>query len=334
MNPRRNRRRGVILIICLWLLAALSLLVLGLGYRLSLEGRIMHYRLCRREMVELARGAVTLAAARIERADPDFVFHGQAWARPEVLSKADFGGLGPEALERYRVEVMAFDELSKLNINTATRRQLTGLGVIDDELAGAVLDWRDGDDIRCELGAESRYYGSLKPPISCKSAPFESTWELLVVRGVTGDLFNGPEREVMIPLDEPEWLYQREGLHNLVTCYGTGLVNLNTAPAEVLLAVPGFDAAMVEGIIYHRRGPDGIERTGDDVCFKNFDELAEIDAFTEFAIAQAGIHCTLTSDVFSVRVRVTDRRSSARLYLEVDVKRSQDGLETVFWRER
>ncbi|MDA0261481.1 MAG: type II secretion system protein GspK, partial [Proteobacteria bacterium] len=56
-------------------------------------------------------------------------------------------------------------------------------------LADAVLDWRDGDhDTRAE-GSEDSDYRLAGLPHGAKDAPFESIYELLLVKGVTADLF-------------------------------------------------------------------------------------------------------------------------------------------------
>lgn len=59
------------------------------------------------------------------------------------------------------------------------------------EIAAAVADWQDADDLLHPGGAEQDHYSGLNPPYVCKNAPVESLEELLLVRGVTPELFHG-----------------------------------------------------------------------------------------------------------------------------------------------
>jgi len=55
----------------------------------------------------------------------------------------------------------------------------------------SILDWRDPDDLYRMNGAEPDYYQSLKEPYRCKNGNLDSIEELLLVRGVTPELFYG-----------------------------------------------------------------------------------------------------------------------------------------------
>jgi len=325
----------VILVICLWLLAALSLLALGLAYRLGLEGRVIAYKFHTEEMRELAKGIVSLAAARIDAGDEDCTFHGQAWAQPLRLAPSDFGGLDDEKLKRFRAEGMVFDELGRLNINSAYRGQLRSLGVVDDEAASAILDWRDGDDAPSPMGAESSYYRTLRPAYVCKNAPFDSVYELLLVRGFTRAVLFGADGDaVRAPDGSGDRRPAAEGLRDYLTVYGDGRINLNTAPKQVLLTIPGVTPEIADEVIGRRAGQDSLERTEDDVPFVTFDELLEVGGVTQFVERQMELSCVLASDTFDVRVQVADRTNSAAVHLDVVFVRGDKGAECVSWRER
>src|SRR5207249_12115122 len=83
------------------------------------------------------------------------------------------------------------DESAKLDINYASATMLMQLPGMTDDVAGAIVDWRDSDDTASASGAESQYYLSLSPPYTCKNAPFETVEELMLVRGVTPQLLYG-----------------------------------------------------------------------------------------------------------------------------------------------
>lgn len=88
------------------------------------------------------------------------------------------------------------------------------------EIVDAIIDWIDANNDVTGMGAESSYYASLTKPYAAKNAPLDCIEELLMIRGITNELFAGTK-------DKP-------GLRQLVTIYGTGAININTAPKMVL----------------------------------------------------------------------------------------------------
>jgi len=101
----------------------------------------------------------------------------------------------------------------------------------------AIIDWADVDEqgFNCDLrqltaassaGIEDNYYGSLPKSYRRKNAPYDSLEELHMVRGVNEDFwatFIDPRPE------DPK--------KRVVTVWGQGAVNVNTANAQTLLAV-------------------------------------------------------------------------------------------------
>lgn len=88
------------------------------------------------------------------------------------------------------------------------------------EIVDAMIDWIDTNNDVTGMGAESSYYASLVKPYAAKNAPLDCIEELLMIRGITNELFAGTK-------DKP-------GLRQLVTIYGTGAISINTAPKLVL----------------------------------------------------------------------------------------------------
>ena len=91
------------------------------------------------------------------------------------------------------------------------------------EIVDAIIDWMDDDDAITGAGAESSYYASLATPYAAKNAPLDCIEELLMIRGITNELFAGTK--------------EKPALGQLVTIYGTGAVSINTAPKMVLRAL-------------------------------------------------------------------------------------------------
>jgi general secretion pathway protein K len=103
------------------------------------------------------------------------------------------------------------------------------------DVVSAVIDWWDQDTQRTIFdpgastvdvaGAEDDLYSSLADPYRVKNAPYDSIEELRLIRGI-GDDFWATFLE-----PKPDDPHSRT-----VTIYGSGAVNANTAPPQVLLA--------------------------------------------------------------------------------------------------
>ena len=87
----------------------------------------------------------------------------------------------------------AMSEACRLNINVVPKDVLMKLPNMTEEIADAIIDWRDTDDTVSGLGAENAYYQALTPGYACKNGPFDTVEELLLVRGVTPELLYGED---------------------------------------------------------------------------------------------------------------------------------------------
>jgi general secretion pathway protein K len=161
-------------------------------------------------------------------------------------------------------EISVVDEDSKVNINTPSRgdafsqarlaTQLIGLMAgpqydamfdnrdADDQfsdrqaICGAIIDWVDPDQDAyvCDphsgsaqsAGAEDSFYQLLKKPYSRKNAAFDSLQELHLVRGVGDDFWS--------TFVDPDPSHPDK---RVLTVWGQGKVNVNTANPQTVLAV-------------------------------------------------------------------------------------------------
>lgn len=99
-----------------------------------------------------------------------------------------------------RLELRLFDEAARLNLNSIPREQLATLielaqgeegfdEVQRDQLADAILDWRDPDDLVRLNGAEDPDYFAAERPFGARDGPFRSVDELQQVLGMTPALY-------------------------------------------------------------------------------------------------------------------------------------------------
>lgn len=161
-------------------------------------------------------------------------------------------------MDQGEAEVSISNERGKYDINTIPddllRNLISSLGVEETErdlVADSILDWLDEDNLHRINGAEDDYYESLPNPYPCKDAPFDTIEELLLVRGVTPSLFYGAY--VTTKEEGTETTGWRKGLVDLVTVYTRSYrVDVNSAPKEVLMGIPGISEEAAQKIVEAR----------------------------------------------------------------------------------
>jgi Type II secretory pathway, component PulK len=200
----RHRARGAALILVVWLVMLLAALVgaFALSARIEyLQGRTLHGGIV---AGQAARAGLEYALARLGEADP-----AHAWV-PDGRTYA-------WRFDDATVEVRIVDEAGKVDLNGADAALLAALLRVcgasqrqAEELAGAILDWRDGDDLVQPVGgAEDPHYAAAGLPYGAKDAPFETVAELQQVLGMTPELFRRlePHLTVHTGLPAPDTRY-------------------------------------------------------------------------------------------------------------------------------
>lgn len=245
MSSKRCEKASI-LIISLWILAILSMFAIGIGHKLSLQVRLLDNHLDSVRAFYIAEAGIKRAIAESQKQPQNAIYSdsfNQPWLNNEAVFKdVEFGD------GRYTVESVDIaglygmsDEQGRININTALFDVLKALlkeEVADEEAAGgiaaAIIDWRDEDnevfqdpDTKTWIGAEDAYYQIQDPPYKCKNSRFDTVEEMLLVRGVTPEIFYG--------------------IIKFITVYGNSAVNINTAPKPVLIAVLSHQLANYEG---------------------------------------------------------------------------------------
>jgi general secretion pathway protein K len=182
----------------------------------------------------------------------------EAWADPKALSENSAA-----QFDEGRFEVKVSDHSGKIQINKLVKedgrnynddqkgllmRFLKSFGIDDEEadnIVDAIKDWIDADNEVTRFGAENAHYQALDKPYSCKNAPIEFLEELLLIRGITKELFYGTE--------------EKPGISDYISPHGDGKININTADRLVLSALSDEikeDPEMVENMIKYRNDED------------------------------------------------------------------------------
>lgn len=330
-----RRSRGSVLALCLWVICFLSFLAVTLSYhvrqRLSLIKRLEE----RDKLHFMAEAALKRAIAVIKKEPLDaYDYLREEWSDNPLIFKDvnaeggafsvcydDSGILDGEAalITRYGL----IDEERKINLNSSGQDVIerlfrVGLGMDDmqaQELAAGIKDWRDKDsELSIPVGsAEDFHYRGLNYPYDAKDQDMETLDELLLVNGMTKDIF--------------------ERIKDYVTIWGSGMVNINTAPREVLLAV-GLNQGLADKILSFRAGAD--EREGgffsglSEVSAKLSQTAALSDSELALLNLVMGRALTVSSSSFMVKARI---RLAGRVQLQEALSVIDKKGGVLYWRE-
>jgi len=181
-------------------------------------------------------------------------------------------------------------------------------------LIPAIIDWTDSDEeTTClafvaheNLGAESSYYAGLDHPYRSKNAPLDTTEELLLIKGITPQVF--------------------DRIRDYVTVKGDGKININTASELVIESLSEkMDPALARMIVNRRR----------EKPFGNLAELRDIPGMTT-AVYQA-IRRTATVRPEDNYYQVTSCGSRGgrgrKIVAMIQRKADADKLEIIQYRE-
>jgi general secretion pathway protein K len=230
-----GRRQGSALLAVLWLSAVLA----AIGFSLASTVRGEAERSA--TGVDSAR-AYYLASGAIQRA----ILY-MLWGRSAA---------GTYSFPTGEATVEVIPEATKFNINTAPPvelgRLLENLGVDSDRartIAMAIVDWRSPSQ---GLSDFDQHYLSLTPSFRARHASFEEIEELLLVEGMTPDIFYGTYTTVDDGAGRRQ-LVPRGGLSECVSVFGgSGGVDVNSAAPAVLLSI-GLSPDLVGEIVRRRQ---------------------------------------------------------------------------------
>jgi general secretion pathway protein K len=335
ISNRHISRKALLLALSLWMMIFLSVFAvyLGIGAR---QKMLILKRITERDALRcIARAGIKKAILEIAYDVSDTVDgYAEQWASGGTLFKDVAAGMGSYSLfvsypqKDVPPAYGIIDEARKINVNTAERKILQrlfeSLGVSSDDsakIAASIIDFRDEDsELSMPIGsAEDGYYRNLREPYACKDAPFEALDELLLVKGITQDIFEKAE--------------------DFVTIYSAGAVNINTARPEVLYSL-GMGKRLVDKIEMFRVGDDKKPGTLDDTMFTAASSItAQLSQKYSLGIDEATILTNLIAanllTTFSSHFSVKSRAALAYSKNTYEINCVFDRAGTIFyWREQ
>ncbi|OPY70887.1 MAG: General secretion pathway protein K [Syntrophorhabdaceae bacterium PtaU1.Bin034] len=250
--------RGVALLMVLWVLMILMTVVVSFAFLVRAESRATLFFKQKAEKRFLAEAGIQRAIMELmyRGVAPDSDIRVAGTEPVRVDGTLNTGQLG-EDFYTYRI----IDESGKIGLNQLNDASglilinlLVNLGVSKeqaDTIVDSILDWKDSDELHRLDGAETDYYLSLPVPYRSKNARFDALDELVMVRGIA-----------------PEILYGSRGKSGIIDFLtvdpAVRAINLNSAPGEVLAALPGVSREMADRIVVFRNSariasPEDIE---------------------------------------------------------------------------
>lgn len=269
MNPALHyfprRRTASALIVVLWVIGLLAIIVSSFAFDMHLESIITSY--CRKRLKAdyLAQSGLEMVKVVVLKKDKitgdketDSEDATDDWY---PLARAlKYGGSVSgfrQSLGDGEIVIDIIPEPARRNINKLDEKDWEGvLEVADipeemwDSLIDCFFDWTDSETpaVVRPFGAETDdYYARLPTPYKAHNGPIETIDELLLIKGFTNTVVYGGRPPEAAP-EDPPW----EGIADLLTTYGDGLVNVNAASNRVLRTLPDVDDTLADLILEER----------------------------------------------------------------------------------
>lgn len=304
-----RNQKGIVLLIALVVVAVLAALVIEFGYAGRVDTSISRNQWNAIRAHWLAKSGVNLAIWCLDRDGPGSDSFHDDWM--------DFSS--PFPLGEGTLVLDIRDGERHLGLN----HLLTNEGIIDEErveelerLLGefevereflpSLLDWLDSDSASRSLGAEDPYYQSLANSYPCKDGPLDTEKELLLIKGMDEGSYYGDEEE--------------RGLGEFVTVYSSGLVNVNTAPLEVL-------ASLSEGMT--QEVGQRIEARRAESPLQNLSDLKEVQGISSSLYQVLAPRLTVRSTFFRVTAKAEVRETAA--WVTAVLERREGKIDIIYW---
>lgn len=352
----KNSKKAVALVITLWVLVLLSLIGLAFVRTVRVDARISRYHKNNLQALLLAKSGLTVLTADILADNNEFDSLSEDYLRKYSYTKEEMEKKSPgNSLREFEVKdkdgkllgtysVRITDEMGKFNINVIDESMDNMVKYLFDSvqsdnkegIVDSILDWIDPDDLHRLNGAEEEYYKEFSSPYHCKNGPLDTLEEMLLIKGITPQIFYGTGKS--------------KGIASLVRVYpskeGSVRINVNTAPIEVLRAVlKEFGESLPQSILEQRSGRDGIEPSEDDEPFKNTQDILKLPSVAEVLTGlkkeedkkkwtdNLMKRIDVRSSIFRVESTGRLKNYNAKRKITTILRRDSSGLKTIYWRE-
>ena len=305
---------GMVLMTVLWIVLVISFISFALAAAVRVELNSTGNSFDSERAIFMAKGAAEAVLQELKD--------------PKVFPKSPMqeeGGLYVVKFDSGEVRVKVETDSSRIDLNGADEKVMGAMFAsmaIDRDTSNAlvdsILDWRDADDVARPNGAEVDDYGSsfVSGKRLPRNAPFRDMQELMLVKHMTPEIYFG-----RVTFDPNTSQNQKLiGLRDVATVgSGSNLIDVNTAPIEVLAALPGMDRSVATNIVAERdKKPfadtkDLFGRLPDLNNSPAHDYLSATPGLPNLLVAKATIQPSGTSRTIRLRLR-TERVKKIIMY--------------------
>ncbi len=331
-------RKALVLIVVVYIVAALSMLAFALAFRSRIAIKATSLLTERLQQDQLALAACAQACSILAADDQNLDCLDEPWFGQHKLVPAE---VADQSIDRYdspwEVNWKLVDESAKINVNLASADILLGLERLDEAAVASILDWIDQDDVPNPDGAENDYYSSLESAYNCKNGPIDNMEELLLIKGISSQIYYGSHLDEKITrlaetdVNTAEFTNgdsQNEpvGLYDLLTIYGDGRININTASKQVLDAIPLLSDAAVSEIISRQKSPA-----------RKFSSIADIENSDSFTTADKLLLTQLAkfnSNHFQLLISIRKKGNSFWCEYVATIERQGKNTHVLSWQRK
>jgi len=226
-----------------------------------------------------------------------------------------------------RKKIISARKFIKPSFSYLVEKKRDGGEFSDEEIryiVDSILDWRDENDLHRINGAENAYYQALSDPYDCKNGDFDAIEELLMVRGITPDIFYGGLKDRVTALQDRG--SKRGEAARISRKAGGDKICINAASKSMLLSLPQMTNELAQSIIDFRKEAD----------FKNVGEISTLLGADIYGAISSYISLTPSPyyQIFSLG-EIDDSRTRQALLVAVEINSSiKKGYRVVEWNDR
>jgi type II secretory pathway component PulK len=305
---RNSSKRGVALIVVLWVVLIASLIMLGMLKTARVNYSMAHSEVSMVQAHWLARAGIERAISVLSIDSMDVDHTGDYWYSDEWTFKQI------ELTDGYSFDVLApadspddpslirfgmIDASSRINLNTAEPDQLSAVLDLNEAQIQSIVDWRDKDSKPLPGGAEQAYYARLDFPYNVRNGPLQTPREMLLIHQIDAAAYYGEDAngngvldeneddgETYAPADDADGQLEL-GLAGLTSIYsfelnktgqGNERVDINSANEQTLSTDLNLTEALAKAVV---------EKRGNEK-FKRLMQLLDVTAKQDAASRNAG----------------------------------------------
>ncbi len=322
--------RGIALFLVLWVMALLSVIAGEFCHAVRTEVNITRNFKEETQAYYIASSGVFWAIGNLVASEFPFLREGnpEQQEEPDHIRRGFNVDIPAVDFGKGRFKVEKENESGKVNLNKAghllLKMMLNSFEIEDDEkdiIVDSIMDWRDKNSLCHANGAENDYYLSLPVPYKCKNDDFSTIDELLLVRGVTPEIFYGGLKEMVSVYQDKETSAKRSSRQSSAADFNK--ININAASPRMLRSLPGMTDDMVLEITEYRNNG-------------HFRSLSEI-----FSLVGAEIYAAISSYItlrpssyYTINstgmVKESRTRQGVQAVVKID-KALEKGYEIIQW---